>query len=53
MATIEGFCAKSFRVLRGLVIGKRWTFRQSQPRLPMTAVIGKSGIGKLCAGSPP
>ncbi len=46
MAKIEGFRVKNFRSLRDLTIGKLWNLQQAQPLTPMTAVIGKNGVGK-------
>jgi len=46
MAKIEGFRIKNFRVLRDVTLGKLWTLQKSKPITPMTAVIGKNGVGK-------
>ncbi len=46
MARIEGIRIKNFRVLRDITIGKLWNLQQAQPLTPMTAVIGKNGVGK-------
>ncbi len=46
MAKIEGLRIKNYRVLRDVTLGKLWNMQQSQPLTPMTAVIGKNGVGK-------
>ena len=46
MARIEGFRVKNFKVLRDVTLGRLWNQRKSQPLTPMTAVIGKNGVGK-------
>ena len=46
MARIEGFRVKNFKVLRDVTLGRLWNQRESQPLTPMTAVIGKNGVGK-------
>ena len=46
MAKIEGFRVKNFGVLRGVTFGRLWNQRQVKPLTPMTAVIGKNGVGK-------
>jgi len=46
MAKIEGFRVKNFRALRDVTIGKLWNLPQARPLTPMTAVIGKNGVGK-------
>ena len=46
MAQIEGFRIRNYRTLRDLTIGKLWTLQDGQPLSPMTAVIGKNGVGK-------
>ena len=46
MARIEGFRVKNYKVLKDMTLG-RLVFRQiNQPLTPMTAVIGKNGVGK-------
>jgi predicted ATPase len=45
MALIEGFKVKNFRSLREIEIGKLWN-TQNKPLAPLTAVIGKNGVGK-------
>jgi len=46
MAKIEGFRVKNFRALRDVTIGKLSNLQQARPLTPMTAVIGKNGVGK-------
>ena len=46
MAKIEGFRIKNYRVLKDVTLGKLWNLQQAQPLTPMTAVIGKNGVGK-------
>lgn len=46
MAKIEGFRIKNFRALKDVMIGKLWNAQNAQPLTPMTAVIGKNGVGK-------
>ncbi|MDP8228781.1 MAG: AAA family ATPase [Candidatus Electryoneaceae bacterium] len=46
MAKIEGFRIKNYRVLQDVTLGKLWDKQKAQPLTPMTAVIGKNGVGK-------
>jgi len=46
MAKIEGFHIKNYRVLKDVILGKLWNMQQAKPLTPMTAVIGKNGVGK-------
>jgi len=46
MAKIEGFRIKNYRVLQDVTLGKLWRTKKAQPLTPMTAVIGKNGVGK-------
>jgi len=46
MAKIEGFRIKNYRVLKDVTLGKLWNMQKAQPLTPMTAVIGKNGVGK-------
>ena len=46
MARIEGFRVKNFKVLRDVTLGRLWNPQKKQPLTPMTAVIGKNGVGK-------
>jgi len=46
MAKIEGFRVKNFRALKDVTLGRLWNQQQARPLSPMTAVIGKNGVGK-------
>ncbi len=46
MAKIEGFRVRNFRALKDITLGKLWNSQDSKPLTPMTAVIGKNGVGK-------
>ena len=46
MATIEGVRIKNYRVLKEITLGKLWNTQHVDPLTPMTAVIGKNGVGK-------
>lgn len=46
MARIEGIRIQNFRVLKDVSLGKLWNQQQAAPLSPMTAVIGKNGVGK-------
>ena len=46
MAKIEGLRIKNFKVLKDITLGHLWNQPNSQPLTPMTAVIGKNGVGK-------
>lgn len=46
MAKIEGIRFKNYRVLRDVTLGKLWNTPHNHPLTPMTAVIGKNGVGK-------
>ncbi len=46
MAIIEGFRVKNFRALKDVTLGKLWNTQDAEPLTPMTAVIGKNGVGK-------
>lgn len=46
MAKIEGFRIKNFRALQDVTLGRLWNRQQAEPLTPMTAVIGKNGVGK-------
>ena len=46
MARIEGIGISNYRVLRDVTLGKLWTTQRVQPLTPLTAVIGKNGVGK-------
>jgi predicted ATPase len=46
MAGIEGFKIKNYRTLRDITLGKLWNTQNKKSLTPMTAVIGKNGVGK-------
>ena len=46
MAGIEGFKVNNYRTLRDITLGKLWNTQKVAPLTPMTAVIGKNGVGK-------
>lgn len=46
MAQVAGFRVKNFRVLKDVTLGKLWNLQQAAPLTPLTAVIGKNGVGK-------
>ena len=46
MARIEGFRVKNFKVLKDVTLGRLWNQRDRAPLTPMSAVIGKNGVGK-------
>ena len=46
MAKIEGFRVRNYRALRDVTLGQLWNRRENDPLTPMTAVIGKNGVGK-------
>nr|VFJ70949.1 MAG: Predicted ATPase [Candidatus Kentron sp. FW] len=46
MAKIEGFRIKNFGVLKDVTLGRLWNQQKAEPLTPMTAVIGKNGVGK-------
>lgn len=46
MARIEGFRIKRFRALNDVTLGRLWNQQHAEPLTPMTAVIGKNGVGK-------
>ena len=46
MARIEGIGIKNYGVLHNITLGKLWNTQIVQPLTPMTAVIGKNGVGK-------
>lgn len=43
---IEGFRVRNYKALRDITLGKLWDKQNSAPLSPMTAVIGKNGVGK-------
>jgi len=46
MSKIEGFRVKNYRVLRDITLGKLWNTQNAKSLTPITAVIGKNGVGK-------
>ena len=46
MAKIEGFRIKNFRALKDVTLRRLWNQHHAEPLTPMTAVIGKNGVGK-------
>ena len=46
MAKIEGLRVKNFKVLKDVALGRLWNQPSSKPLTPMTAIIGKNGVGK-------
>jgi predicted ATPase len=46
MAQIEGVKVRNFRALKDVTLGKLWNQQQAPALTPMTAVIGKNGVGK-------
>ena len=46
MAKIEGIWISNYRALKDVTLGKVWDMPQADPLTPMTAVIGRNGVGK-------
>lgn len=46
MATLEGFRVRNFRVLKDVTLGRLWNGAKKEALTPITAVIGKNGVGK-------
>ena len=46
MAKIEGFSIKNFKTLKEVALGRFWHQPGTVPLRPITAVIGKNGVGK-------
>jgi predicted ATPase len=46
MARIEGFKIKNYKALQDITLGKLWDVQSAASLTPMTAVIGKNGVGK-------
>ena len=46
MAMLEGFRIQNYRVLKDVTFGKLWNTQHIRPLTPLTAVIGKNGVGK-------
>jgi len=46
MSNVEGFRVRNYKVLRDITLGKLWNLQYTDPLTPLTAVIGKNGVGK-------
>ena len=46
MATLEGFRVRNYGVLKDVTLGRLWDKRKEDSLTPMTAIIGKNGVGK-------
>ena len=46
MANIEGIQIYNYGVLRDITLGRLWHIPHAEPLTPITAVIGKNGVGK-------
>ena len=46
MATLEGFRVRNYGVLKDVTLGRLWDKRKEDALTPMTAIIGKNGVGK-------
>lgn len=46
MPYIEGIRIRGFRALRDITLGKLWNLQHARPLTPLTAVIGRNGVGK-------
>ena len=46
MARIEGLRVRNFKVLKEVTLGRLWDQQNRAPLTPMSAVIGKNGVGK-------
>ena len=46
MARLEGFRVRNFGVLKDVTLGRLWNQQKIEALTPMTAVIGKNGVGK-------
>ncbi len=46
MAKILGFSVKNFGTLKDIKMGKLWNSQRAEELTPLTAVIGKNGVGK-------
>ena len=46
MARIEGLRVRNFKVLKEVTLGRLWNQQDRAPLTPMSAVIGKNGVGK-------
>ncbi len=46
MPKIEGFRVRNYRTLKDVALGRFWNQQKTAPLTPLTAVIGKNGVGK-------
>ena len=46
MPRIEGFRVRNFKLLKDVTLGRIWDQWEREPLSPLTAVIGKNGVGK-------
>ena len=46
MAILEGIRIQNYRVLKDVTLGRLWNTPDAAPLTPLTAVIGKNGVGK-------
>lgn len=46
MAKIDGIRIRNFRSLKDITLGKLWDMQTANPLTPLTAVIGRNGVGK-------
>jgi predicted ATPase len=46
MAKIDGFRVTNYRALKDVTLGRLWNQQRAVPLTPLTAVIGKNGVGK-------
>jgi len=46
MAIIEGFRIKNYKSLKDITLGRLWNLQDRSPLTPLTAVIGRNGVGK-------
>ena len=46
MAKLEGFRVRNFKVLKDITLGCLWNGAKQEALTPITAVIGKNGVGK-------
>lgn len=46
MARIEGLRLANYRVLKDLTLGRLWNTPRARPLTPLSAVIGRNGVGK-------
>jgi len=48
VARIEGVSISNYRVLKSVTLGNLFNIQDVEPLTPITAVIGKNGVGKSC-----